>query len=338
MKMKEESTMFRVLVGSRLYGTFTEKSDFDYKAVCLPDINDLLLNKKLVNRKQKPEGLSDSDKMLDGEDETEFLPLQVFFDDFFSGQSYALEVAFATAQGLHDVPSHDREEYVAAQELMKELLSKFLTNSVKKMAGYAISQSKLYGLKTERYASLNKVVSAIESNYTGPDTRLQDDMATVTLLTGFEHVKMSTIKNANGGLDDAPALQILDKHYPLTNKWSTVMLSLMTVVKAYGHRVKEFEGAGTDWKALSHAIRITEQVLELTTTGNLIFPRPNAKLLTSIKNGEMSLIEATDHLDDAFAAMDNAIANSILRQKTPELEAEFEAWKIKVLRKLYNVS
>ena len=132
MKASKEKVLFKVLTGSRLYGTFTAESDYDYKAVVLPPLETLLMNIKVTNRKEKPEGKGQNAKMLAGETETEYLPLQVFLDDFFAGQTYAIEVAFAAAQGLTET----KDPFV--ETWMKDMIDRFLTKNVKKMVGYAV--------------------------------------------------------------------------------------------------------------------------------------------------------------------------------------------------------
>lgn len=342
MKAKKETTLVKILTGSRLYGTSTEKSDFDYKAICLPTMETLLLNIKVTNRKEKPEGSKASDKMLAGETETEYLPLQVFFDDFFNGQTYALEIAFAIAQGLH--VCEDASKWQNMRCMMQELIDKFLTNNVKKMVGYAVSQSKLYGLKTERYSSLSETLSTlndfgrakISTNEQRESLTFVDLPELVKSLTKLKYVKMCKISNGDGGTTLVDALDICGKQYPLTNKIFTVVKSLEKTICNYGERVKEFEGEGVDWKAFSHAIRITEQVLELSSTGKLVFPRSNANLLRTIKNGEMPLGEATAYLQDVFSKVDTAISTSVLQERTSELEDTFKEWKINKLSKLYH--
>lgn len=366
MKVNKETAMFRVLTGSRLYGTATDKSDFDYKVVCLPSLDDLLMNKKLTNRKEKPEGTKAGDKMLAGETETEYLPLQVFMDDFFNGQTYALEMAFAVRQGQFEVPAssytmstwvsadvvetnrlyeYARARVKEAQTMMNELIDQFLTRNVKKMVGYAVSQSKLYGLKTERYTALKDALFMmndygnrfVHNNEERANTHLTDVPDLVEKLLKLPHVKTSQILNTAGGTEFALAIDICGKQHALTNKVAYVVNSVERTLLDYGERVKSFDGQGVDWKALSHAIRITEQVLELSQRGTLVFPRPNADFLRAVKNGEKTLDEATDYLNDAFAKVDDAVATSVLQEKTPELESEFQEWKLSVLRMMYDV-
>lgn len=346
MKVKKESVLFRVLYGSHLYGTATELSDYDYKAVCLPSMDHLLLNKRLQNVKEKPEGYSHQDKMDAGEVETEYLPLQVFLDDFLAGQTYALEVAFAVADGNFEVmdAKFSKEFWVS---FMREMLGSFLTKNVKKMVGYAVSQSKLYGVKTVRYESLVKFVELVESyfmNLHGDSvkaledmrkTRLQDAVGLLAALTEHEHVQLTTIMNAKGGYQEAPALDVCGKRFPLTNTWSTVLDPVKKTLKEYGTRVKAFEGAGMDWKAFSHATRITEQVLELCQTGKLTFPRPNGKYLLEVKRGNVSIEDATEYFENVFAQIDSAVENSVLQERTPELDKLFEQWKLMKLYEMY---
>jgi polyhydroxyalkanoate synthesis regulator phasin len=156
------------------------------------------------------------------------------------------------------------------------------------------------------------------------------------LLT-IPHTKEAMIPNANSGSALAPAFEVCGKQYPLTNKITTILKSVDGTLKNYGERVKEYEGEQVDWKALSHAIRITEQILELCGTGKLTFPRPNAQFLLDVKSGKLTLDEATNYLNDAFSKVDDAIATSILQEKTPELTAKFREWKVEVLSNLYGI-
>jgi hypothetical protein len=353
----KETVLFKVLSGSHLYGTAGPQSDLDYKAICLPALDNLLLNKKVTNYKEKPEGLKAGDKMVAGEKETEYIPLQVFLDDFFSGQTYALEVAFATAQGLHEFdPGVSSSEGMGVttqwyfwKENMQRLVNTFTTNNVKKMVGYVVAQSRMYGLKTERYTSIKAFVEKTERYFVetlGLKERAPEMMRKMKLLDAplfleelkqLKFVQDTMLANAKGGLVNAPALDVCGKKFPLTNKWETVIASMKISLANYGQRVADFEGEGVDWKALSHAMRITEQVLELSETGSLKFPRPNADFLRAVKNGEMPLDEATAYLETIFSKVDEAVAKSVLQERTPELEEEFTKWKLSLLRFVYNL-
>jgi hypothetical protein len=339
MKAEKETTLFTVPSGSRLYGTFGPESDYDYKAVVLPKLDDLLLNKKVTNRKEKPEGRSQSDKVQAGESETEYLPLQVFFDDFFNGQTYALEVAFAVLNG--------ESERVKPSEvqMMREMVDHYMTNSVKKMVGYAISQSKAYGLKNDRYTSLKKVVDTIK-DYFGSETEVMrktrldspESSELIDKILKFPNVTRIEILNAKGGIETAPGIQVISPKFLMSNTWWQVYSSLLNTLDSYGERVKSFEGQHADWKALSHAIRIVEQIVEISRTGALIFPRPNSDYLRSVKEGKETIEGALAYLDARFEEVDEAVAKSVLKEKTQELTDQFNMFKLSHLKRLYNLT
>lgn len=347
MKVKQDTTLFTVLTGSRLYGTHNESSDYDYKAVALPALADLLLNKKFSNRKERPEGLKDGDKMLAGEAETEYLPLQTFMQDFYEGQTYALEVAFAVTQGLHrhplgvaDDPEAWRKHY-AAVEVMHSLVERFLTNNVKKMVGYAVTQARMYGLKTRRYTAVKEFTDHLRVSFSNVESmqqhRVGDTPQLLAEVLSMEYVVQTEIENARGGSEMAPALDVAGKKFPFTNTWYSVYKSMMGTLDAYGARVKQFDGEGTDWKALSHALRVTEQVLELSEFGTLTFPRPNAEYLKAVKEGRLELESVTDVLNAQFERVDEVVARSVLKERTPALDAEFEEFKMRVVLDLYGL-
>lgn len=349
MKVSKETTMLVVPTGSRLYGTFGPSSDYDFKAIVQPSLDDLLLNRKLTNRKEKPEGHGPQDKMTAGGHETEYLPLQVFFDDFFNGQTYALEVAFAVKQGLHTSYNPDLSTNLPCEfcfnddiQMMTELIDHFLTKNVKKMMGYAVSQARLYGVKTERYGAVKAVVDLIDAYAFPNDQKLKESLLNcpdlLAKLLALPHVKLIKIMTGDGSNTEIDAIEITGKQYPLTNKLVTICVSMEKVLGAYGERVKEFEGQGVDWKALSHAIRIVEQVVELSTKGTITLPRPNADYLRRVKAGEVDLDDALAVMADTFTTAENAIDASILKDRTPELEADFTEWKLEKLRLLYRLS
>ena len=327
MKVKKETKLFTVPFGSHLYGTNVEGSDHDYKVVCLPSLDTLLLNKKLVNRQEAVEG-------TDGKVEYEFLPLQVLLDDFFNGQTYALEVVHAALQDKVTVFSDNH----GLIELMLTELTKFTTSGVEKMVGYAVSQSRKYGLKTERYTSLKNcctILSAGGVEWHGQT--LEQVAGTVAALLKLPHVKPAQLENAAGGSELAPAIDICGKKFPLTNTVGTVIKSLEKSLDTYGDRVKQFDGEGIDWKALMHAIRITEQVLELAQTGRIVFPRPNASYLRAVREGKFELEQVLSYLTWCFNSVESATSSSTLAPRTSELEEKFTSWKLGWLRRLYCI-
>jgi hypothetical protein len=97
------------------------------------------------------------------------------------------------------------------------------------------------------------------------------------------------------------------------------------VFDEYGARALQAEtNDGVDWKALSHAVRIGQEALELFETGKIVFPRPNACYLLDIKQGKveykMVSVEIEQLLDQVEAASIKAnLPDEVDRKKVDEL-------------------
>jgi hypothetical protein len=62
--------------------------------------------------------------------------------------------------------------------------------------------------------------------------------------------------------DNRDALSVLEKVFYLGSPLHLMVSSLTPIVNAYGHRARAAL-EGTDWKALSHSVRVLDEVIEL---------------------------------------------------------------------------
>ena len=86
-----------------------------------------------------------------------------------------------------------------------------------------------------------------------------------------------------------------------------------SIIAGYGKRVQAAAVAqGVDWKAMSHALRISGQALELLTTGHLTLPRPNADYLFAIKMGKVDLEVVRAEIDGMLEQVETAQQVSVL--------------------------
>jgi hypothetical protein len=67
-----------------------------------------------------------------------------------------------------------------------------------------------------------------------------------------------------------------------------------------------------DWKALSHAVRVGHEALELLSTGKITLPLPIAPLLLDIKQGRLPYQEVSDQIEKLLEDVENAAAISPL--------------------------
>jgi hypothetical protein len=312
----------KIPFGSHLYGTATPSSDFDFKVVYLPDLKDLVLGKKFEIYKERPG--DDSDTMKAGEIETEYVPLQRLAQDFFSGQSWAIECVFAILSGKYEMINSYFELDLKA--FCEALVERFLTRDLKAMVSYAIHQSQMYGVKAERLNAIEKLIKVLEKVERPEFTRLSDIKLILDTLIDDETISYSIIKGTNHTYQEQPALKVNNREYPMASMVSYLRQEMVKVKLRYGERVKKAQGEEVDWKALSHAVRVVRQAISLLETGTLTFPLPCSNLLLSIKEGNRSFEEATALFSGLNNSMEKLQKTTKLPEKTPELKKEFDEW------------
>jgi hypothetical protein len=85
------------------------------------------------------------------------------------------------------------------------------------------------------------------------------------------------------------------------------------IVEAYGQRARQAEqNEGVDWKALSHAVRVGRQAIELLDTANVIFPRPDREHLLAIKTGQLPYRYVAEEIEELLVDVEAAAARSSL--------------------------
>lgn len=327
--------LFKVTYGSHLYGTSTPTSDLDEKVVYLPELDDVLLGKKLRTYKTRVDSdgnpVSDTAQMPDGGVEVEYVPFQTFCRDFLNGQTYALECAFAVMREV-DCP-----------EWVYELEAQFLTRNVSSMAGFAKKQTADYvhrGVRLEKarrlLEQLEHTAQALESmGFTWPrlDTEVEGKKVLHAVAAAADVELGSTVNNGR----TMETLRLNGRDYLETTTLEHLRTAVQKLIDSYGHRSAAAAEAEVDRKSLMHAVRVYEQSLELLRTGKITFPRKNAQYLLDVKTG-LALDEVKSHL----VVLEQALAEeeakcTRLPSKTPELEAAFDGWLLSQLRQLYQL-
>ncbi|WP_244310914.1 hypothetical protein [Roseomonas mucosa] len=95
------------------------------------------------------------------------------------------------------------------------------------------------------------------------------------------------------------------------------------MLAGYGERalLAERQG-GADWKALSHAVRVGQEAVELLGTGRLRFPLAGAEHLLAIRLGRVPLAEVVAEIEGLVAAVEAAAAASTLPEYPDAAAAE----------------
>lgn len=332
----EHHLLFSTRYGSHLFGNHRPDSDTDWKHIVLPPISSLLLGetpRNVVVKTNVTEGVRNTRQDVD----IEYIPLHVFARDFLSGQTYALELAYAVEYTAADQQIHE-PRFV---EFCRELRARFLTNNIYAMSRYCAGMAELYEDKAERmraaeavYAVLHKFpkeakiedfVEPFESEMREVATRFPKYVA----ITTYERDKKGTL---------APCLDLLGRslHYTGTfYYWGGVVAGL---ILKYGKRTREIASDGKrDWRAMTHAVRIVHEGIELMRGNDLVFPfeATYCDYLRSIRRGEHSYEDITQVIVEGLEELTRLANVSLLPSASPELSRELEVWLLGWLVKLY---
>ena len=336
-----ENILFRTKYGSHLYGTNTPESDYDEKVIYLPGIESLLLGKKLQTYKHRYDEsgnvLSDTVKMPPRGKEIEHIPFQKFARDFFEGQTYAIEIAFAL--------KHQKSQHVG---IIYDLINSFLPDTFSPMLGFAMKQTFDYVHRATRMKKLQDVVNLVDElilsspapkshDHPVPSTPLRLDTSfngkkLIQIISEKLGVEIGTTTNGNKTIS---TLQLAGRDYIETLDVRQFTASLLKLIYNYGHRTEAASVSEVDLKSLMHAVRVYEQVIELSQTKNLVFPRPSANELVQIKNAQIPV----DKIRYRLLTLEHE-AGELEQKAAPkkaELNDDFETWLLFTLWKLYRL-
>lgn len=305
--------ILRTIFGSSLYGTSIPSSDIDYKSIYIPDARNILLQKikgSISSKRSKEEG----EKNYAGEVEEESYSLDRFLNLVSEGQTVSLDVLFSSPEG-----------WIHSNSIWHELrnnIDKLLSKNSKAFIGYCRQQSAKYGIKGSRVAAardtLNFLVSFDNVNRKlGDISRRIDEFVFgngkdyMNYNNPKEFLQILDIEHKNGHI--IRHLEICGRKLPYTSSIKNAYDIVQKLVNEYGSRALMAEkNEGIDWKALSHAIRVGEEGIELFETHRIIFPRPNAVYLRDIKLGKYSYKEIAEKIEDLFIKVEEASIKSTL--------------------------
>lgn len=305
-------TIVRVKFGSHLYGTDTPQSDLDYKSVFVPPARDILLQRvkgSISHQRPKAEG----EKNYAGEIDEEAYSLQRYLGLAAEGQTVALDLLFAPRWSMVDAP-HPEWRVIEANR------SRLITRKSAAFVGYCRQQANKYGIKGSRVAAAREAFALLgeELENRGTVAKLGEAEDRIAALTAtHEHMALLDIEGAtdvHGMKRTVRHWEVCNRKMPLTQTIKSAHEVMRRIVDEYGHRALQAESnQGVDWKALSHAVRVARQAIELLRTGEVIFPRPEAAHLKAIKLGQLPYAQVAEEIDDLLPAVEREADASTLQ-------------------------
>lgn len=297
-------TVVSLKFGSHLYGTNTPESDLDYKAVHIPDVRDILLQRvkgSLCNQRPKGEG----EKNLAGEVDQESYSLQRYLGLLVDGQTVAIDMLFA--------PDNMLLETTPLWNAIKENRHRLLTKKSAAFVGYCRTQANKYGIKGSRVAAARDAAKYFEQELKWRPTEKVGFFAKELESLVGDHTRiMQQVVNSAG--DIGTFFECCNRKVDFSATIKQAYEIFNRIHQSYGQRAQLAEkNEGIDWKALSHAVRVGGEALELLQTGEITFPLQNAVHILDIKKGRLPYAQIAEEIEELLGALEDASAVSILQ-------------------------
>ena len=304
-------TIVKIKFGSHLYGTNTPDSDLDYKCVHIPDAEDILLQKakgSVSNRRPKSEGEKNNPWDVDEESYS----LQEFLNLLAQGQTVAIDMLFAPQDNI--ILKTPLWDYTVENK------EKLLTNKSASFVGYCKTQANKYGIKGSRVAAARDAAAVFTEAYQnlGATGKVYEYIQSMNDLVARnpEHCAIQEYINYSDSRRNEKYFQCCNKMVPFTASVKLAAEIFTKIHENYGSRARQAElNEGIDWKALSHAVRVGHEALELMTTGKITFPLANSDTIKAIKLGQIPYGLVAKEIEILLERVEIASKVSVLRDK-----------------------
>jgi hypothetical protein len=295
----------RVVHGSTLFGTSDAESDVDVKSVWLPSPRDILLGRTDWTVFEGDQSRRNAPGDLDHEqhDIIRYLKLVA------SGHPVPVEMLFAPDF------AHQEEPHEIWRKLT-ELAPLIVPSSVSKFMGFIEEQSAGFGVGGARITAVRAAMETLEAaKIRHPKATVGDVAQEVVDAAGSPHVRIDV------RADGSRFLLIAGRSIIFENKASAAHKLAWMLIESFDAKARKLaDGDRKNWKAVSHAIRIAEEALELSTSGSITLPRPNAEELLAIKHGRVPVADIAARIEYLIPAVGKAERTSPLNA-VPDEEA-----------------
>lgn len=302
-----KQVIVRIEFGAHLYGTNTASSDHDYKSVYIPSAADILLQRvkgSLGHRVKRFEG----DKNAPEDTDDEMYSLQRYLGLLSMGQTVTIDMLFAPKPLL----THPLWDEIRSN---KDLL---LTKRSAAFVGYCRTQANKYGIKGSRVAAAKDAVEFFRGHleHLGTTAKLNEVADLLQSICG-EHTQVVELETTAGHTEHF--LECCNRKVSFGNTIKAAFEIYSRIYENYGKRARLAQtNEGIDWKALSHAVRVANEALELLRTANVTFPLPNAAHILAIKRGLLPYDAVAGEIEGLLVDVEEASHNSTLRDEADQ--------------------
>lgn len=263
-----------VVYGSHLYGTNTKDSDTDLKGVYMPSFKDFYLNTIKNEENNSTKDIKDCRKNTKNDIDYSIYSFQYFIKLAIENQVVAIDMIHAPDSMI-----------LQSSNLWKKIVKnreKFYSKNIVPFIGYVQNQASKYGIRGSRLNDAKIFLDFL--NKLDPDSKLKEYWDWIPT---SEHILCFYNEN-----DPIRQIEVCNKKFQETCKISYIKEIIEKFINVYGERAKlAAENKGIDWKAVSHAMRVLLEIIELFKYKTITFPLKEAELLKSIKLGFLNYVD-----------------------------------------------
>ncbi len=309
--------------GSKLYGTDTENSDTDYKGIFIPSKKSVLLKKDKnvyvhnTNNSKTKNSKEDVDLTLHS--------VYEFFNHLLKSETGSIDILFSMWR--EDTIEFEDEDFT---NLIKSNYKTFLNSNMKSFIGYALGQTKKFGIKGARYDELDSFVKWLKvEDFSKTDDNLGDIFNEIEIFIDSKELKYIKFMEAlgprgSGDYKNIKYVSVLGKMFEGRVTLEYFMERIIKLYNQFGNRTKTIANtvSKTDFKALSHSLRIALEVKELLETDFIKFPLKDRNFIRSIKEGKENPEDVIEIIQETLEEVDVLLLKTNLPKEVNREEIE----------------
>ena len=306
--------LYVTMYGSKLFGTDNENSDTDYKGIFLPSKEDVLLKRDIEHFNYNTNAK--------GKNEREDIDLQLYsiykwFNLLKKGETGALDLLFSLFR--EETQIFTNQQFTS---VMKENYQRFYNRNLHSFIGYCVGQSKLYNIKGERFNELHTFVTYLSHIERKNGLKLEtlfDEIETIFREESFKYIRFTVgaISRGDHSYREGKYVEVLGKKFSGSVTVNYFFEHILEMENQFGNRARS-SAKGVDFKALSHAVRVINEVEELLDEGRITFPLKNRAYIVSIKEGRENLEDVMHYIDTKLDLVQEKLEESTLPEKSDE--------------------
>ena len=301
--MEEHKMLFKVRVGSFLYGLNTPTSDEDYMSIIMPNPRDVLGLQKLEEIDNSTKSSAEDRRNTEEDVDDKHYTLPRYLNLFMNGNPEKTEVLFAEPKNI----LFTSPEMQFLFDNRDKILSKRVLHS---FSGFAHAQKSKLIVKKERYFSLIVAAEWMDNNISKDRLKLDNQENQITIEEA--DLLNKTVKYYKGAKNNVESF-----HKGMSPKM--IYEKLVSERDNYGWRVhtETFNTLFYDIKYGYHLLRLLDECIQLLQNGEIVYPFSGKAYddIMSIRNGLVNYDELMKMYLEYEAAIEPFKDSTALREK-----------------------